>query len=554
MAVVVASFSAGWAEAACTISCGPATNCVCSAPPGTTSCEFTTQWNAAAGAVLDCTGKDVTLSSSNGSFNVTNGWLTVLADDLVINTGAHVEATGSVAGTSFGMRIVLTGKLDLIGFLRANGSQGGGNIVVKAAGDVSMPPAGAVANGNGLIAEPTSPGHPGGHVDIDTEGVLVTRNPISVNGSLSGVGPGGSVNVRARDVTIGANVTADGSHGSGGSIQIVADALGAPSGGMVQVDERVSAEGAGTEGDGGVIEISGSQGVVLADVVSAQGGVGYFGGQASGGRVIIYGGPSGVAINYTVNATSGARGSEGGNVASIVAESAGSISVAAGVELLTKSDANGGDGGPIVLTAGGDVTIGDAMLDARGHFAGANSGAGGRIMLSGCDVTVAPGATLDVRGHDGGSVAVSARSRLDVSSPAGGPTTVVDAGGNGGEDGTVDLAYRAPWLCAAKNPTTQLRSDCLPNDVCRGVCSNDQARTCAVDPDCTVGCSTGQCQSKHCGNPEVPVCTTDADCNVCGAQGPCGANPLTANTDFNPDQPTVEQDASLRTCGELAGE
>jgi hypothetical protein len=534
---------------ACDINCdnNVPKHCTCS----TTTCDISTNKDYFVDTILDCSGKDVSVSGPNGAITITDSLFTLKANNVTIALGHKIDAQANDSDTGFGIELDLTGKLDLGGFLRANSAYGGGSITVRAAGDVSIPPTGTQLVGQGVLAEATGAQGAGGNIEIDTDGDLAVKNPISVDASQLGPAQGGSINIRARNMVFDAKLSASGKNDDAGSIELFANSDVAGKGNIV-LNKRVAAEGAGVEGNGGSIEMTADAGISINDEVTVQGGVGGPG-QSSGGRVFLQAGAGGVSIVGNINATSGALGSNGGSGASIAVESAGPITVYSGYSLVTRSDANGGDGGSIVLASDSDVTIGNSVLDASGHSAGSNQGPGGRIKLAGCDLIVSPAASLRAPGYVGGGIELIAGARLDVSTPQGGTATVVTADGTGSDDGTIELTYRSAATCATKNGAG-VRPICVVGDVCRGRCSNSPTTSCSTNQNCTIGCSTGVCQAKRCQNPDLSTCSTDADCNVCASLGGCVANPLTANTSFTPAPPTLREHRGLARCDQLSDE
>jgi hypothetical protein len=135
----------------CTIVCAPtATECSCS--DGVGACEITTEQNVAAGAVIDCEGRDVELEGGNGFIRVTDGIVALHARNLTINGQRGITAS-STSDDAFGIDIELTGNLDMPGFLRANGDSGGGVVSVEAEGDILITQ--GEAGGLGITANGT---------------------------------------------------------------------------------------------------------------------------------------------------------------------------------------------------------------------------------------------------------------------------------------------------------------------------------------------------------------------------------------------------------------
>ncbi len=484
----------------CNIVCqAPAfTSCTCVDANPADACIITTiQDDAAPGAVIDCTGVDIVVKNR---VTVANGFMTLRADDLTVHTN-RIEATRTQNGVAFGMILELSGTLDVIGLLEASSNTGGGTIEVLALGDIVIRD-----DGTGIVAKGTSANSDGGQVFLASGRDIQLLGDIDLDGSAQGYTRGGRLSVDAeRDVIVRTQISAAGRNVEGGDVDLVART------GSLDVQScgscYLKVEGAGPDGDGGSIFVSADE-VVLSAPISAQGGVGTGGGESAGGSLSVRAGNGGLALAGDVDVTSGAGGS-----GSIDATSAGDLSVANGVDLITKCDANGGDGGDVRLSAGGQLSIGDALIDARGDWGGLyEEGFGAAIDLEGCTVAIGSGAVIDARGFDGGDVTVTARGALTVSA-----TSTIDASSAGGNEGSIMLEYRTD-----------------------GRCSGGMLAGCEPD-HCTVGGT--------CADASTVSCTVDGDCDPCAA-GQCVPNPDTGGTtsQFHPRAPELHKDASLTPC------
>jgi hypothetical protein len=458
----------GLADAACSplaTSCSDL--CGTSAPCSVTTCQA-----IAPGAVIDCSDRTVRIEGTNGRLEIEDGRFTLKAIDLVIpSTSRYIQATRSQSAQPFGFRVELSGNLDLYGYLEANDANGGGEITVISGGDIFV----RDGTGNkGVQADATSQNFPGGRIDLAAVGNVTLADEVRADAGGFGAAVGGEVRVRAGGsltvtdtVSVHGNGTASVS-GQGGVIELAADAA-------LSVSAFLLAEGGGPGGDGGEIHLNG-EGITLNRVgtqpsaadVSAQGGVGYFGGQASGGLVHLEAGASGVVINMNtyVDVTGGEGGDEQ-NAGGVTMTSTGPITLASGVKLIAKSDQAGGNGGNIELVTPKTLTIGTgATLDVRGRTATGGEGAGADITLAACDLAVASGVSLLASGYEGGVITLVGRDTLTVAATA-------DANGTDPDpdaDGFVMLRYRHP-----------------------GTCSNEATRGCSHNIDCTIGCDTGTC-------------------------------------------------------------
>jgi hypothetical protein len=477
--------------------------------------------------VIDCSGRDVHIKGGNGRIEVLNGIVTLRARDLRIEEQRSIQAHRDQSGGPFGMRIELTGRLDVLGFLQAKSDYGGGSVAVQAAGDVAV---GNAGGGQGINANATARNSPGGRIAIVSGGDVAIGDPVVADGSSLDVGEGGEISIAAAgDITVGERLSVYGHDADAGTISLTTE------NGSIDVQGPLKAEGAGQEGNGGGIYLDGQQ-ITVSALLSAQGGLGTGGALSTGGTVRLEAGSGGIILYDDVNVTGGEAGS-GVDGGAFVVESRGPVTIASGVDVNTKSDANGGDGGDVLIAAGAALTVGNVTIDARGHWGGTGEGTGARIDLSGCNVSIAPGAMLDARGYNGGAVSIAGRETLAV-----GAGSTVNVSGAGGEAGSIVLSYRFPGTCSGAPLQGCEVAACMPT----GSCSNAPQTPCTTNANCTSGCSTGQCR-RICSNDAYRSCTTNAHCTGC-ASGCTGPNPITTDAVFLPDPPTLEENRNLEPC------
>lgn len=470
----------------CDIVCGSQNPPQCTCTPGVGVCEIYSVETVPAGAVIDCSGTTIQLMSGYGGIKVSNGFLTLRAQDLIVNANRQVQATAQpTPGIAFGMKIELTGKLDLTGYLNANGDAGGGVISVDADGDILI--RAGLNGGYGVMSNGTSSGAPGGSISLISGGSVTISDPVVAKGSTSGVTTGGSIVVDAAgDISIGDLVSVYGHKAGAGTIDFTAgDAAKqtpapgvTPAPGHIAVEYAVKAEGDGVEADGGEIRFKSNQ-LTIDALVSAIGGLNVSNETSHGGNVSMNVGSGGLAINNDVQATGGQAGA-----GDIRAVSSGPITIAGGVHLLAGAVATSGDGGNVILESNGALTVGSATIDATGNAAYGNTGNGGAIELSGCAVSVATGATVDASGYAGGSVLLTGRESLFVSPT---PGTVVHATftgsgqGSGQENGSILLGCRVPSLFCV-DPSGSCGAPACTGST--GTCTTDASKSCTTDADC----------------------------------------------------------------------
>lgn len=521
----------------CSIACTPPayTSCHCADDNPGDPCILTTlQDDAAPGAVIDCSDTDIVLRDR---IWIANGVVTLLADDVTVESGHRIEATQVYAGVPFGMRLELTGVLTVNGQLSAKSDLGGGSVKVQAQ-RILLNNSGS---GGGIVAQATASGGHGGRIELVSKADMILNDQLIADGSALGATKGGLIVVDAEgQVTIHTKLSTFGHQIHGGVIRIssrtgTVDIQGCGIGCVVK------AEGGDPNGNGGGIFVRGHQ-IVVGALLSAQGGLGTAGGLSTGGTVQFEAESGGITLNADINVTGG-EGGAGLDGGAIVAESDGQITIGNGAKLATKSDANGGDGGDVRLFAIGAVTLNSATIDARGHWGGAGEGTGASVELEGCTVSVNPGALIDVRGFNGGAVTLSGRDALTVN-----PSSTIETTSFGGEPGSIALVHRRPGRCSGD------LTGCDPGRCAvQGTCSNNAALHCTTNANCTVGCSTGQCIRKCRGDP-TRQCTNDAGCEPC-TSGQCVTNPDTGNSvvQFKPGPPELDENRDLEPCDSPGG-
>jgi cysteine-rich repeat protein len=424
------------------------------------------------------------VQSSDTTNNANGGNVTITSSggDIITNTGSTLAAQG---GTNFA---------------------GGGFVSLSAAGRVSVAQSVDVSGGqldagevdattlqqdvvlNGVVGDSSQYGF-GAAVFVTAATSVQLLGPMTLRGGSPGGGGGGIVQVTAGfgDVTIGANILADGAatNGVGGSLDFRAA-------GMVTVNSgvTVSAQGGGNSGTGGTITMEAGRNVSSSGTLNVSGQTGGAGGIGIDAR-------GGVTLGGSVSATGLVNQANGG-----------SISITAG------------DGGF------GPVTISGTVTASAGGCSSGVCGNGKTVKIQGCDVTVtATGQVLARAGGVGGAITLTARELMTVSGPINATKS-----SSSGTDGSVTLVHRVNKFTGAGTITPTPTHTVLP------VCTAPGQTNCLVPcPTCGNGivefpetCDGGNavscdgcsqfCQIESCsdGNP----CTTD----VCDAQLGCGGH------------------------------
>ena len=507
------------------------------------------------GATVDivATG-DIQLQRSGGSIDlsaiVTGGvaHLTALGGNITADGDLIVKGTpgdGGLLTLCAGGTVTLTGTIRVSG----GGDSLGGDVTVAAGGSI-------IASGPIIDA---SGGLGGGSIDLEagvakcpisgTSLPLTPGSALSVTATLDVSGTGGASSGGCIDLAAAGNVTTSGmiaaqgagssdSGGSGADLQIDA-------GGSIEIDKTINMFGGGPDGEGGSATLSALLDIIQNQPIAAQG----IGSEGFGG-VLEMDADRLLSLRAPIDAHGGPLG--GG----------GSIDLAGGtVEAKAKIDA-GGDGGVILIdshphdlpAAAGTVTVsGDLHADGA-------AGGGDLIEIDGCDVTVTPTGSLSASGPAAENL-LEASGQMTIQS--GGSLSALPAGMN-------RLVYRNPAkppLVSTRSiapPNTQMQDSTLP--ACRGpvvpVCGDgilegnedcDDGNT----KDCD-GCSH-TCKIEVCGNGRKECNEECDDGNVVDGDG-CDSNctlprcgngivdPGEACDDGNTD-PNDECDANCQVSG-----
>lgn len=435
---------------------------------GTGACSISSTIDVVPGSVLDCSGRDLTVTGG-GTLKVTGGSMLLRARDLtVLGPGGTITGIEGSDESPATVVVELTGTLGLSGKIRVNGQHGGGTIEIRAAGNISIAENGT----DGLEADGTGSGADGGTIIVTAGGTLSVYDPIHAAGA-GGPGSdssGGTIELEAQGNILTAmdgHISAEGLAGGGGTVRIISH------GGDVSIDEHVDVEGRSTTGNGGEIDISAFDSLLLAEQITARGGVNTSGGEAYGGSVSLRSGCGGMSIAGNILVNGGQIGDDNQS-GSIDLGSRGAVTVGASVTLDARALASAGQGGTIDITSGQALLVsGSALLDARGGTT--SPGKGGAIRLNGCTTEIAASAVVDVTANTGGSIVVGGRK----APPAEG-------------DQPLSVATGAQVKAAGADSTKTGVISLAPAALQIGGCTNIE-RGCFLDSDCTEGCDTGEC-------------------------------------------------------------
>jgi hypothetical protein len=141
-----------------------------------------------AGAIVDCSGRAVTVTGS-GKIRVDDGTFTLRAASLTVATGpvGMIEASAVRGGRERGIRLEIAGPVTIDGMLRAESSEGGGTVIVVADGNIDVRNFGIT----GIEASGTGSGADGGRIQLTSGGSITVYNPVRANGGAQNQCAGG---------------------------------------------------------------------------------------------------------------------------------------------------------------------------------------------------------------------------------------------------------------------------------------------------------------------------------------------------------------------------
>lgn len=270
------------------------------------------------------------------------------------------------------------------------------------------------------------------NVPSGTEWDVGTRAFSIASGKTVTVQGFGNLSVRAADITLEANakIIAAGTDGFGGSvtleaangvelktgsrIDVAADEVAgiiniAANAGSLQVLGELRAKATNSLGAGGFVTVFGETGATIGALVDVSGG-----GEAEGGLIEVSSSQA-IVINALLNASGG--DSDGGEIdldagTTVTTQIAGIIDV--------HGRAGAGYGGAVGLTADGTITL-NGKIDGTASSSADGDGAGGEVDISSETGDVNLAAVIDLRGAgndgDGGLLTVSAGGAVNVTQP-----------------------------------------------------------------------------------------------------------------------------------------
>lgn len=337
-------------------------------------------------------GGSVSADASGGDYN--GGQIFVTAKDFA-NSGStplNFSANGAGNGSGGQIEIASKGVVPNVGpgagemILSASGgsfnssSGNGGKIVIDSGNSLSIDTSSLTTNPLGINGN-------GGSVALTTSGALQLKGALDLHGK--GTGNGGSIALEINNdlpfiLDSNTKLLANGGDfgTKGGSISV----KNGLSGGIVLMDDALLSVSAGTNSDGGSIELSAKTGAVtLHQGLSVDAGTS----GGNGGTLTIEGEPI-VVQNTGSSIILSAKGSgtgDGGAIAVLSRGDEADLTVgdeAGQLKLEASSGANGGNGGSIKVQSGRDLSV-----NASGISAGPNGpeGRGATVSLeSGTDV------------------------------------------------------------------------------------------------------------------------------------------------------------------------
>ncbi len=271
--------------------------------------------------------------------------------------------------------------------------------------------------GTGKLRAKGGTSAPGGRIELESSGAIEVSGTIDIGGNSAG-----ELTAKGTDITVRGNVLAN---------------------------------GLGTTGKGGNIELEGTGSIIVTGTIGATGGS-----DASGGAIFLSAGHD-LAIDHSVDASGGSG--DGGD---IILEAGDDVLVSG--RLTANGTAKAGGGGQIEITAGQDSLVGnlhdggtltiedDLVLlgDSEGTGEEAECGDGGSVSLSAQgDIVLASGVSIEANGASpscgGGTIIIDSTDTLwdEVTSLDGDViitgTGSIEALGGGGEGFGGDIEITA---------------------------------------------------------------------------------------------------------------
>jgi len=367
----------------------------------------------------------------------------VLTSDGALEVSGTIEAK-SLSAASDGGKVTLTsGTISVSGTVSATGGNAafGGSVTLVAEGDVTVSGEVDVSGGDGgdiSVATGSGAGAQG-NVSIATTGSLVA------NATAAG-GFGGEVYVSAEGNTVntgdiifrgsveatGKSGTQDTGGGDGGVVSFEAD-------GDVVNDSAaggVDVSGGSPDGAGGEIDLIADAGTV---VVTARLRVRSTGGETSGGEVSMdAAGP--VVLNGAIDAIGG--GFDGGSVD--IESTTGDVTLGSTGSIDVSSTSGGGFGGEVALVAGAAREPGSSRLLINGPITGNGSGSvyfpgdGGQIDLQ-ADAGMNVAAVVRASGASGGGYGGELTTTVLAGETSISANVTLTGNGVGGAGGLIDI-------------------------------------------------------------------------------------------------------------------
>lgn len=365
---------------------GPAVSQVTSADdvcaPAADPCTITTPISTGPNAVLDF-GTRALVVTGSGRIDVGDNNLTVRCGQFTLNRTGVALRIGDGSVTTIEVRrrcsgnssILCTADSDCSGAVPAAGSctVGDGSVSLGARvnanaidpGFFSVNAAGDISVSQQITANGTTLDSDGAVVSLTSGGTIRVTDFIEV--TSGGASTGGDIELRAADdIDVDAPLTATGGDFDGGTIEIVA-------GGDVLISNDMDVSATVGEGFGGSVSIG------------ADGDIEIVGG-TSGNRLLIAADGSESAENF------------GGDGGPVLLTAGGDIVLGEFVRITSNGAPPDGFGEEVVLNAVGGIVV-EGNIESRGR---GGSGVGGRVaFISGGPLEVRGGAQLDLTGGDG---------------------------------------------------------------------------------------------------------------------------------------------------------
>jgi cysteine-rich repeat protein len=365
--------------------------------PATGFCTIAKDFEIGDGCVLDFGTRDVTIS---GHLNLDSRTGTIKAGSLTLAPSGFIEGRGTkpkpndVGGTVI---IDVLGNLTMlsqgntVSRINVSGNAGGGSISISALGTATI--------GGKIRADNSTSAADGGEVVLRTGSDILVAGSGEITANGGSAATGGEIDLGALG-RVQVDTSLDVSGGEGGSVDVSAE--------EDVVLAVVKSDGAGDGGSGGAVTVIAGTGVELKGDMSSRGADGSFGG--SGGFVLIDALYGDIHVTAPLHVEGAQPDGVGGDV---VLGARGTIKTEIGGMLSARANGSQSSGGSFTIDADLDVNL-LGPVDVSGGFTGGLLEATGGRAVAMDDVAANARAAGGLGGSVIGTAGIGGYGPLDV--------------------------------------------------------------------------------------------------------------------------------------------